>query len=737
MYRRMDEPGFHRGGFGMDDIAANDTTQQYQNAAQKSYDTFDHPERSASSHRSSLRTAPSTFTPPLPSPLSSAAQQNHSQAQYFMRFIPSRPPSLNRGTYSYSQAQTQSPTFPGPEGHAPYLRTKAPEDASSFDFATQLEMEFRRLELVWQETGKQWKDKHGAPLARSQDMAFRRKIEGGIGIKDDSPIDKEWRDMWKNTNGDWAESEARWRKEVMHKRTASRNEDSYFHTAHADSRNASVADDDKVTNAIIFHFEKEMEKRRRRAERKQYEEMRQDYHNGAGQHLYTSATDPSHPQHVPSRYSYEETEHDISRPKGRQRSPSTMSHPEFHNSRPSLSPSINTHDVPQAGQTDGPLSIVEEVAKQEREQAALARRIQELRAAVEVNEGPKLTRPIPAPVLEQERKRGQDKNKESKLKDGHQRGPSATPNPEAHSPHPSLFPSDMAFRRKIEGGIGIKDDSPIDKEWRDMWKNTNGDWAESEARWRKEVTHKRTASRNEDSYFHTAHADSRNASVADDDKVTNAIIFHFEKEMEKRRRRAERKQYEEMRQDYHNGAGQHLYTSATDPSHPQHVPSRYSYEETEHDISRPKGRQRSPSTMSHPEFHNSRPSLSPSINTHDVPQAGQTDGPLSIVEEVAKQEREQAALARRIQELRAAVEVNEGPKLTRPIPAPVLEQERKRGQDKNKESKLKDGHQRGPSATPNPEAHSPHPSLFPSVSTRDVPQAGQSDNPLSIVEEVA
>ncbi|KDN47267.1 hypothetical protein RSAG8_03746, partial [Rhizoctonia solani AG-8 WAC10335] len=536
-------------------------------------------------HRSPVRSPPS---------LSSVPRRNSSQAEHFMRSSLSPPPSAGKRAYSFArEQQARVPTVAGgpinlpsrtnscppdadimfqtrgvrsnsdgynsastfmtecstsptssdssqpsdiEEGHTPHIKTKAPENTPSFDFATQLEMESRRLELVWRETEKQWKDKHGTPQ-------------------------KEWRDVWKNTNSDWAESEARWRKEVTHRRTASRNEDSHFHTAHSDSRNASVADDDKVMNAILSHFEKEMEKRRLRAERKRLEEVeqaerkrreeesdiwratleresgsrrssgqgskdfstehswlpdrllrpdmsrtrsssvvveprppfqrsrsgsvaaivdpliadanisplpttlgppvveqarvrrsrsnrdsrdgfeapveedpvriqaekqrseeiRKHYLSSARQHLYTSAADLPHPQHA--RDSSEETERDVPRPRGHQRGPSTTSNPEAHSPRPSLSPSISTRDVPQVGQTDVPLSIVEEVAKLEREQAALARRILELRAAAEGNEGPKPLQPssVPAPVLapvEQELERGREKNKELKVQDG-------------------------------------------------------------------------------------------------------------------------------------------------------------------------------------------------------------------------------------------------------------------------------------------------------------------------------
>ncbi|KAF8674990.1 hypothetical protein RHS04_06972 [Rhizoctonia solani] len=562
-------------------------------------------------HHSPIRSPPS---------LSSAPRRNSSQAEHFMRSSLSPPPSANKRAYSFAKEQARKPTMPGgpiippsrtnscppdsdmfptrgmrsnsdgytsastsfmtecsvsptspdssqpsdiEEIHVPHIKTKAPEQAS-LSLAAQLEMESRRLELVWQETEKQWRDKHGTTLPRSQDMAFRRKIENGVTIKDESPIDKEWRDMWKNTNNCWSESEARWRKEDGHKRTASRNDDSHFHTAHLDSRNMSIADDDKVMNAIMSHFEKEMEKRRQRAERKRLEEVEQaerkrreeesdawratieresesrrsssqgvvkDHHvehswlpdrllrpditrtrsssvivearpvfqrsrsgsvativdplssdvgvnplptnlgppameharvkrsrssresresfdlplaedpvraqgekqrseelkknyiGTARQQHYTPATEVPRAQYTKSSDSAasDETERDIPRPKGHQRGHSATSNGESHSPRPSLSPSVSTRDVPSAVQQDSGLSIVEEVLKLEREQAALARRIQELRAAAESTEGPKPAAPAPVlPSVEQERERGREKSKDLKVKVGDQ-----------------------------------------------------------------------------------------------------------------------------------------------------------------------------------------------------------------------------------------------------------------------------------------------------------------------------
>ncbi|KAG8730097.1 hypothetical protein FRC11_007426, partial [Ceratobasidium sp. 423] len=487
-----------RGSFGMEASlkSAIPTTDD----AQLLQDTPSHSERPVPSRPSLLR-APVGFTAvsrsppsaprppslPLPPPLPPA----------FVRSSLSPPPSATRRTYSFAREQARIPTVPGgpinppprtnscppdadvmfqtrgvrsnldeynsastfmmecptsptssdssqpsdiEEGHTPHIKTKAPENASSFDLATQLEMESRRLELVWQETEKLWKDKHGTTLARSHDMAFRRKIEGGVGIKDDSPIDKEWRDMWKNTNDDWTEFEARWRKEDTHRRTASRNEDSHFHTAHSDSWNAAIADDDKVMNAIFTHFEKEMEKRRQRAERKRLDEVEQaerkrreeesDIWRAITEH--ESESRRSSGQGLTKDYPVDQSwlhdgllRPDIFRTRsssviveprtGFQRSrsdsiativdplsadvsinplPTTLGPPTVEprvrrSPRPSLSPSTSTRD------------IAEEVAKLSREQAALARRIQELRAVAEASEGPK-----------------REKTKELKLKDG-------------------------------------------------------------------------------------------------------------------------------------------------------------------------------------------------------------------------------------------------------------------------------------------------------------------------------
>ncbi|CUA71086.1 Actin cytoskeleton-regulatory complex protein PAN1 [Chaetomium globosum CBS 148,51] [Rhizoctonia solani] len=626
-------------------------------AAQQFQDILSHPERPVPSRRCSLQAAPATYIPPPPPPppasltesmrmasfssmrspspspvvdmspgidsrkmhhspvrsppsLSSAPRRNSSQAEHFARSSLSPPPSASKRAYSFAREQARIPTVPDADimfqtrgvrsnsdgynsastfmtecstsptssdssqpsdiedGHTPHIKTKAPENASSLDFA-ELEMESRRLELVWQETEKQWKDKHGTPLARSQDMAFRRKIEGGLGIKDDNSIDKEWRDMWKNTSNEWAESEARWRKEVAHRRSASRNDDSHFHTMQSDSRNASVADDDKVMNAILSHFEKEMEKRRQRAERKRLEEVEQAERKRREEESdiwratleRESGSRRSSGQGIPRDFSTEQQHGWL---------PDRLLRPDLSRTRSSS-------------------VVVEPRPPFQRSRSGSVATVDPLAADVNISPLPTTLGP---PVVEHVRVRRSRSNRDSR--DG--------------------------FEAPVE-------EDPV-------------------------------------------------------------------------RIQVEKQRSEEVRKHYLNSARQHLYTPATDLSHPQPAHPRDSSEETERDTPRARGHQRGPSTISNPEAHSPRPSLSPSISTRDVPQAGQADGPLSIVEEVAKLEREQAALARRIQELRAAAEVNEGPKPAQPVSAPVLPPvlppvlapvEQDRGREKNKEVKVKDG----------------------------------------------
>ncbi|KAG8751765.1 hypothetical protein FRC11_009028, partial [Ceratobasidium sp. 423] len=93
------------------------------------------------------------------------------------------------------------------EGRITRIKAKA-HNFASFDLSPQLDMESRRLEAVWRETGKRWKDKHGIALPRSQHAAFRQRIESGADIKNDSPIDKEWRNIWVHTNTSWSDAES-------------------------------------------------------------------------------------------------------------------------------------------------------------------------------------------------------------------------------------------------------------------------------------------------------------------------------------------------------------------------------------------------------------------------------------------------------------------------------------------------------------------------------------------------
>ncbi|CUA69956.1 Tyrosine-protein kinase JAK1 [Rhizoctonia solani] len=248
-------------------------------------------------------------TSPIRPASSSSVTRRNSQGGHSMRSnLP--PPSASKRGYSFSREQPRKPMLASGqvippmrtnscppdanilhrqsvranlefdlncgkhEDRTPINKTNAPENALLSDLVTGPEMGPYTPELVEQEAEKQW-NKHRTPVTHSHYTAFQQKIEGGVGTKDDSLIDKEWRDMWKNTSNGWTEPEARWRKEVPHRRSASRNDGPQSHTVQSDSRNASVGDDDKVMNAILSHFEKEMEKRRQRAERKRLEEFEQ------------------------------------------------------------------------------------------------------------------------------------------------------------------------------------------------------------------------------------------------------------------------------------------------------------------------------------------------------------------------------------------------------------------------------------------------------------------------------
>lgn len=147
--------------------------------------------------------------------------------------------------------------------HPLHDKKKAPECYPSSFNPTQLELESRRRDLLWRETEKQWKDKHGNTLSRAEDMAFRQKVERGVGQAEDGPQEKEWRDMWKTTDSYWNEFEARWRQDLAQRRSASRNDDGHFHTAHSDSRDMTSPDDDNTMTSLMSSFEREMGEKRR------------------------------------------------------------------------------------------------------------------------------------------------------------------------------------------------------------------------------------------------------------------------------------------------------------------------------------------------------------------------------------------------------------------------------------------------------------------------------------------
>ncbi|CAE6489763.1 unnamed protein product [Rhizoctonia solani] len=129
-----------------------------------------------------------------------------------------------------------------------------------------LETESRRLELVWQETEKQWKGKYGIPPLHFQEMTFRQKIESDISLDKNDLVGKEWRNMWRRARDCWAECEARWREEDAPRKTL--QSDSHFHYPHLEPMDLIM-----VVDAMFVYFQKEMDKRRQPAERKRLEEV--------------------------------------------------------------------------------------------------------------------------------------------------------------------------------------------------------------------------------------------------------------------------------------------------------------------------------------------------------------------------------------------------------------------------------------------------------------------------------
>jgi len=305
---------------------------------------------SPSSHRNHL----STRSPPT-----SSSRRNSSQAEHFLRSNPGLglPSSAGRRAYSFVRDHSLRPPAVG-EQIAPERTSSCPPDSdmlktravrsnsdgytsASTSFMTEystsptssissqpsdseeglgqlhsshdkkapksyvpsfnLELESRRLDLLWRETGKLWKDKHGNTLPRAEDMAFRQKVEGGHGQAEDSSPESEWRELWKSTNSSWGEFEARWRQDDVQKRATSRNDDGHFHTAHSESRDMTSTDEDKTMSAILAGFEHRMnEKRRVQAlKRAEEEQKRRDQERGGwpGTLGQTAEHEPVHRSH--------------------------------------------------------------------------------------------------------------------------------------------------------------------------------------------------------------------------------------------------------------------------------------------------------------------------------------------------------------------------------------------------------------------------------------------------------
>ncbi|KAH7322163.1 hypothetical protein B0J17DRAFT_252599 [Rhizoctonia solani] len=123
----------------------------------------------------------------------------------------SQPQSVRSGRHDWSTLlmaeRLVSPINPGPnqpldieDDHVSHIGTQTPIRV----LPSTLETESRRLELVWQETEKQWKGKYGIPPLHSQEMAFRRKIESDISLDENDLIGKEWRNMRRRASDCWA-----------------------------------------------------------------------------------------------------------------------------------------------------------------------------------------------------------------------------------------------------------------------------------------------------------------------------------------------------------------------------------------------------------------------------------------------------------------------------------------------------------------------------------------------------
>ncbi|KAG8769728.1 hypothetical protein FRC12_004782 [Ceratobasidium sp. 428] len=125
-----------------------------------------------------------------------------------------------------------------------------------------LELVSCRLDLLWRETEKLWKDKRGNTLPHIEDMAVRQKFEEGHSQAEDSSQESEWRELWKSTSASWPKFEGMNLNSLSNGRWAethgSRNNDGHSHAVHSSSRDMTSTDDNKAMSTSMTALEQRM-----------------------------------------------------------------------------------------------------------------------------------------------------------------------------------------------------------------------------------------------------------------------------------------------------------------------------------------------------------------------------------------------------------------------------------------------------------------------------------------------
>ncbi|KAJ1301969.1 hypothetical protein OPQ81_000806 [Rhizoctonia solani] len=166
------------------------------------------------------RTPPPQHSPPPLPPLDSVRE-------------PRYPPSQD----SSVRTPSPSPITDVSDGTGPIrltlsLNSSVPQRGRESRVEDRIEMSLQRYNIVWQETEKQWMDRHGTSFPYLQDQRFRRRVEFGFSGTDDSPIMSEWRTMWESNDEDWTEFKlvAHLREESMRQRIYLWQETGQYHS---------------------------------------------------------------------------------------------------------------------------------------------------------------------------------------------------------------------------------------------------------------------------------------------------------------------------------------------------------------------------------------------------------------------------------------------------------------------------------------------------------------------------